>query len=44
MDRINAEEVMDKLDMLQSKLGKIDDFSGGIWKEFHQMQVRNLPP
>ena len=29
MDRINTEEVMDKLDMFQSRFGKIDEF--GWW-------------
>ena len=27
MDRITTEEVMDKLDMFQSRFGKIDEFS-----------------
>ena len=29
MERINTEEVMDKLDMFQTKFGKIDEF--GWW-------------
>ena len=32
MDIIATEVVMDKLDMFQSRFGKIDKFSGGIWK------------
>ena len=44
MEIITTEEVMDKLDMFQSKFGKIDEFGSGIWKEFHQIQGINLTP
>ena len=30
MEKIKTEEVMDKLDMFQSRFGKIDEFGGGI--------------
>ena len=30
MDKNTSEEVTDKLDMLKSKFGKIDEFGGGI--------------
>ena len=30
MENITTEEVMDKLDMLQSRFGKIDQLDGGI--------------
>ena len=30
MEKITTEEVMDKLDMFQSRFGKIDQFDGGI--------------
>ena len=37
MEKITTEEVMDKLDVFQSRFGKIDKFDGGIWKEFQHM-------
>ena len=43
MENITTEEVMDKLDMFQSRLGKLTNLDGGIWKESQQMQVRSLP-
>ena len=43
MENITTAEVMDKLDMFQSRLGKLTNLDGGIWKESQQMQVRSLP-
>ena len=43
MENITTAEVMDKLDMFQSRFGKLTNLVGGIWKESQQMQVRSLP-
>ena len=43
MENITTAEVMDKLDMFQSRLGKSTNLASGIWKESHQMRVRSLP-
>ena len=43
MEKITTEEVMDKLDMFQSRFGKIDQFGWWDYREFQQMQVRSLP-
>ena len=42
-EKITTEEVMDKLDMFQSRFGKLTNLDSGILKEFQQMQVRSLP-
>ena len=42
-EKITTEEVMDKLDMFQSRFGKMDELDCGIFKEFQQMQIRSLP-
>ena len=43
MEKITTEEVINKLDMFQSRFGKLTNLNGGISKESHQMQVRSLP-
>ena len=43
MKNITTEEVLDKLDMFQSRFGKSTNLVGGIWKEFQQMQELSLP-
>ena len=43
MENITTAEVMDKLDIFQSRFGKSTNLVGGIWKESQQMQVRSLP-
>ena len=43
MENITTEEVLDKLDMFQSRSEKSTNLVGGIWKEFQQMQERSLP-
>ena len=42
-ENITTAEVMDKLDIFQSRSGKFPNLAGGIWKESQQMQVQNLP-
>ena len=42
MDKITIEEVRDKLDMFQSRFGKIDQFGWWDLEIFQQMQVRSL--
>ena len=37
MENITTAEVMDKLDMFQSRFGTTDQFGGVIWKESQQM-------
>ena len=43
MEKITTEAVMDKLDMFQSRFGKLTNLDGGIKREFQQMQVHSLP-
>ena len=43
MENVTTAEVMDKLDMFQSRFGKIYQFGWWDWKESQQMQVRSLP-
>ena len=43
MEKITTEEVMEKLDMFQSRFGELTNLDGGIKKESQQMQVRSLP-
>ena len=42
-EKICIEEVMDKMDMFQSRSGKIDEFGWWDLEIIHQMQGRNLP-
>ena len=43
MEIITTEEVMEKLDMFQSRFGKIDQFGWWDLNVFQKMQVRSLP-
>ena len=43
MENITTVEVMEKLDMFQSRFGKIDQFGWWDLEKSQQMQVRNLP-
>ena len=43
MEIITAAEVLDKLDMFQSRFGKIDQFGWWDLEKSQQMQVRSLP-
>ena len=43
MEKITTEEVMDKLDMFQSRSGKSTNLDGWTYKAFQQMQDCNLP-
>ena len=43
MENITTAEVLDKLDMFQSRIVKINQFGWWDLEESHQMQVRSLP-
>ena len=43
MENITTVEVMEKLDMFQSRFGKVDQFGWWDLEKIQQMQVRSLP-
>ena len=43
MEKIKIEEIVDKLDMFQSRFGKIDEFRWWDLEKNQHMQVNNLP-
>ena len=43
MEKITTEEVMEKLDMFQYRLGEIDQFGWWDIENIQQMHVRSLP-